>query len=65
MTGSLKQKEVRCRGSCAWVWGCVCRLLTAAKSQTEAETSQNYFYGFLFSLPPHLVLLFRLSTSDF
>lgn len=39
---------MRCSGSCAWVWGCVCRLLTVAESQTEAETSQNYFMPFFF-----------------
>lgn len=51
MTGSLEQKEVRCSGSCAWVWGCVCRLLAMAKSQAEAENSQHFFYALFFSFP--------------
>lgn len=38
----------------------MCRLLSVAKSQMEAETSQNYFMPFFF---PLLASLLRLSTS--
>lgn len=55
VTGFSEQEEVRCSGSCGWVWGCVCRLLALTKSQAEAEAAQIYFMPFFFFSSPSCV----------